>query len=216
MHSRERECRSQLRPRPRLPGASNSSKPQVLWHPRAQMLEVLVLGADNRLRADALGGRGRASGLVSTIPVMGAPTVLTEKPFEVARVQAPGGPEGAPEAFMRLEERMDSLRGSRMYGLLYPGEPTAYYACLRLDDDHSDDLGFDRAEVPGGLYGRRLVRDWEDKISELPEIFDHLQADLLEAGFLRDFTRPSLEFYRRSNELLIMMPVLPGLGVRTI
>jgi hypothetical protein len=180
------------------------------------MLEVLVLGADNRLRADALGGRGRASGLVSTIPVMGAPTVLTEKPFEVARVQAPGGPEGAPEAFMQLEERMDSLRGSRMYGLLYPGEPTAYYACLRLDDDHSDDLGFDRAEVPGGLYGRRLVRDWEDKISELPEIFDHLQADLLEAGFLRDVTRPSLEFYRRSNELLIMMPVLPGLGVRTI
>ncbi len=117
---------------------------------------------------------------------------------------------------MRLEERMDSLRGSRMYGLLYPGEPTTYYACVRLDDDDFDDLGFDRAEVPGGLFGRKLVRGWEDKISELPEIFDHLQADLLEAGFLRDATRPSLEFYRRSNELLIMMPVLPGPGVRPI
>ena len=156
------------------------------------------------------------SDLVSTIPLMGPPTVLTEKPFQVARVQAPGGPEGAPDAFMRLEERMESLRGSRMYGLLYPGEPTAYYACLRLDDDHSDDLGFDRAEVPGGLYGRRFVRDWENEISELPEIFDQLQADLLEAGFIRDVTRPSLEFYRRSNELLIMVPVLPGPGVRPI
>lgn len=146
--------------------------------------------------------------------MMGAPTVLTESPFQVVRVQASGGPEGAREAFMRLEKRMDSLRGSRMYGLLYPGEPVTYYACLRLEDDHSDDLGFDRAEVPGGLYGRRLVRDWGDKISELPEIFDHLQADLLNAGFLHDATRPSLEFYRRSNELLIMMPVLPGPGTR--
>ena len=70
------------------------------------------------------------------------------------------------------------------------------------------------AEVPGGLYGRRLVRDWGDKISEIPKIFDHLQADLLKAGFLRDVTRPSLELYRRSDELLIMMPVLPSLGAR--
>ena len=93
------------------------------------------------------------SDLVSTIPLMGPPTVLTEKPFQVARVQAPGGPEGAPDAFMRLEERMESLRGSRMYGLLYPGEPTAYYACLRLDDDHSDDLGFDREKCRAGSTG---------------------------------------------------------------
>ena len=62
-----------------------------------------------------------------------------------------------------------------MYGLLYPGEPTAYYACLRLDDDHSDDLGFDRGEVPGGLYGRRLVRIRRIRFLELPKIFDHLQ-----------------------------------------
>ena len=72
------------------------------------------------------------------------------------------------------------------------------------------------AEVPGGLYGRRLIRDWENKISILPEIFDQLQTDLLEAGFLRDVSRPSLEFYRRSNELLIMVPVLPGTRVRSI
>lgn len=145
---------------------------------------------------------------------MGSPTVLPEASFQVARVQALGGPDGASEAFMRLEERMESLRGSRMYGLLYPGEPTAYYACLRLDDNLSEDLGFERAEVPGGLYGRRLVRDWENKISVLPEFFDQLQADLIEAGFLRDVNRPLLEFYRRSDELLIMVPVLPVPEIR--
>ena len=147
---------------------------------------------------------------MSTIVPMGRPTVQTEEPFLVARVQALGGPQGAPAAFIRLEQRMESLRGSKMYGLLYPGEPPAYYACLRLDDDQSDDLGFDQAEVPGGRYGRRLVRDWENRLSELPGLFDQLQAELVEAGFLVDVTRPCLEFYRRSNELLIMVPVLPG------
>ena len=38
---------------------------------------------------------------------------------------------------MRLEQRIGALQVSRMYGLLYPGEPTAYYACLRLNDEHS-------------------------------------------------------------------------------
>ena len=97
-----------------------------------------------------------------------------------------------------------------MYGLLYPGAPMAYFASVRLDRDHSDDLGFDQAEVPGGLYGRRLVRDWEGKLAELPEIFDELHADLVEAGYFVDTTRPSLEFYRRSDELVIMVPVLPA------
>jgi hypothetical protein len=146
---------------------------------------------------------------MSTIVQMGRPTVQTEQPFRVARLHALGGPKGAPEAFRRLEGRMESLRGSKMYGLLYPGEPPVYYACLRLEGDQPDDSGFDQAEVSGGRYGRRLVRDWENKLSELPGIFDQLQADLVEAGFLVDVTRPYVEFYRRSNELLIMVPVLP-------
>jgi hypothetical protein len=147
-------------------------------------------------------------GLMSTISRMSRPTVQNEETFHVARVQAVGGPAGAREAFRRLEERMESLRGSKMYGCLYPGEPPAYFACLRVDGDHSDGPGLDHAEVPGGLYGRKLVSDWENKLCELPGIFDQLKADLREAGFLVDVIRPSLEFYRRSDELLIMVPVL--------
>jgi hypothetical protein len=147
-------------------------------------------------------------GLMSTIKRMGRPTVQIEETFRVARVQAVGGPAGAPEAFRRLEEPMESLRGSKMYGCLYPGEPPTYFACLRIDGDQSDCLGFDHAEVPGGLYGRKMVSEWGSKIRELPGIFDRLKADLTEAGFLVDLTRPSLEFYRRSDELLIMVPVL--------
>ena len=147
---------------------------------------------------------------MGTIGRMGRPTVQLESPFQVARIRAIGGSAGAPEAFRELEDRMDSLRGSKMYGVLYPGDPLEYFACLKLEGDRFDGLGLELAEVLGGLYGRRLIRDWESKISELPQIFDRLNDDLADASFLIDATRPSLEFYRRSNELVIMMPVVPG------
>lgn len=103
---------------------------------------------------------------------------------------------------------MQTLRGRKMYGVLYPGDPDRYFACLRLDSGVSDDLGFERAPVPGGLYGRRLVRDWNVKIPELPEIFDDLHADLVNAGLRIDPWRPLIEFYRCRDALIIMMPVL--------
>lgn len=146
-----------------------------------------------------------------TIGLMGRPTVQLESSFQVARIRAIGGPAGAPDAFREPEDRMDSLRGSKMYGVLYPGgDPLEYFACLKLEGDRSDGLGLELAEVPGGLYGRRVIRDWESKTSELPQMFDRLNEDLSDGSFLIDATRPSLEFYRRSNKLVLMMPVVPG------
>jgi hypothetical protein len=139
---------------------------------------------------------------------MGRPVVIDEDPFEVARVKAVDGLSGAQEAFDQLEARMDTLRGRKMYGVFYSGDPEEYFACLRLDSHESGDLGFDRATVPGGLYGRMLVRDWGQRISELPQIFDQLHSDLIGDGLHIDRRRPSIEFYRRIDELVIMLPVV--------
>ncbi len=139
---------------------------------------------------------------------MATPTVTQEAAFEVARVEAEGGPQGAGLAFDQLESRMPTLRGQRMYGVFYPGQSERYFACLRLDDAASDDFGFERAIVPGGLYGRCLIRDWNSRLAELPQAFDALQAELTSAGFLHDRGRPSIEFYRRIDELIIMIPAL--------
>ncbi len=135
-------------------------------------------------------------------------TVTEEQPFEVARVEAEGGATGADAAFVHLEGRMQTLEGRRMYGVMYRGDPERYFACVRLERHADDDLGFERAIVPGGRYGQRLVRDWEVKIPEFPRIVDALHADLVDAGYLEDTSRPSIEYYRRSDELLIMVPVL--------
>jgi|GEM_PF-800331 len=138
---------------------------------------------------------------------MTSPTVVTENEFQVARVAAAGGPLGAAAAFDRLEAAMPTLRGQKMYGVLYPGEPDLYFACLRLDSYDSDDFGFERAGVPGGHYGRRIVHHWSTKIRELPELFDELHADLVNAGHLVDRSRPLIEYYRREDALVIMIPV---------
>ena len=139
---------------------------------------------------------------------MSSPVVIEEDEFEVARVGALGGPSGAAAAFDRLEAGMQTLRGRKMYGVFYSGPPERYFACLRLGSEGSDDLGFERALVPGGLYGRKTIRDWNSKIPELPVIFTDLQGDLVDAGFRIDPSRPSIEYYRRIDELIIMVPVL--------
>jgi hypothetical protein len=41
-----------------------------------------------------------------------------------------------------LESRMSSLRGRKMYGVFYgQGPEEIYYACVKLDDEHDDDMG---------------------------------------------------------------------------
>ncbi len=99
-----------------------------------------------------------------------------------------------------------------MYGVVYPGDPVRYLACLLLDGEEADDLGLERIMVPGGKYARTLVRDWESRISELPAIVGQLHSDIKGSGLAVDPDRPSLEHYRRIDELLIMLPVLPDKG----
>lgn len=52
------------------------------------------------------------------------------------------------------------------------------------------------------------MRDWNAKITELPGLFDELQADLVEAGHPIDRSRPLIEYYRREDALTMMVPVM--------
>lgn len=133
-------------------------------------------------------------------------THLPDQTF--AYVEAVDGFTGAGAAFDRLESRMETLRGRKMYGVVFPGDPVRYLACVLLDGQEADDLGLERTTVPGGKYARTLVRDWESRISELPAIVGQLHSDIKASGLEVDPDRPSLEYYRRIDELLIMLPLL--------
>ena len=151
----------------------------------------------------------KLSGPLGTIGGMAGPILIDVPELTLAYVEAVGGFTGAGTAFDQLERRMSTLRGQKMYGVVYPGDPVRYLACLLLDNEDSVDLGLERTTVPAGRYARTLVRDWATRIPELPSIVDRLQTDIADAGLAVDPDRPMLEYYRRVDELLMMVPVHP-------
>jgi DNA gyrase inhibitor GyrI len=139
---------------------------------------------------------------------MAGPTLTDVPELTLAYVEAVGGLTGAGAAFDQLERRMSTLRGQKMYGVVYPGDPVRYLAGLLLEGE-GDDLGLERTTVPAGRYARTVVRNWESRIPELPSIVDQLQSDIEGVGLEVDTDRPILEYYRRIDELLMMVPVRP-------
>ena len=120
--------------------------------------------------------------------------------IDVMCVIAKGGPVGASSAFGALEARLPTLRGRRFYATFLKGE---YRACvaLRSDDDPAA-LGLDVWRIPGGRYERLRLLDWQDRVSEIAATFDEMVPESEV-----DSTRPSVEFYRSSRELVLLQPV---------
>jgi hypothetical protein len=120
--------------------------------------------------------------------------------IDVMYVVADGGPVGGPAAFASLEARLESLRGRRFYATYQSGE---YRACVALAaGDDSEALGLASWRIPGGAYERRKLSDWQDHVDKIAAIFDAMvpAAEL-------DSSRPSIEFYRSSRELVLLQPV---------
>src|SRR2546427_12973656 len=67
-------------------------------------------------------------------------------------IVADGGPEGAREAFNRLESKLPSLRGRKIYGTFHPttGVYRACVACVQGDDRPR--LGVAHEVLPEALY----------------------------------------------------------------
>jgi hypothetical protein len=127
--------------------------------------------------------------------------------IEVMRVLADMKSGGPAQAMQRLESKLPSLKGRRFYGvfrLLPDGEE--YYACVeKTPTDDPSVMGLDMGEVPGGLYVRRKIFDWEKVISEgkLGSIFQQM------VGYYElDQERPEIEYYRSMSELHLLLPVL--------
>ncbi len=125
--------------------------------------------------------------------------------IRVARVKSEKGTLGAEEAFNRLESKMKSLRGRKMYGVVYP-DSGDYYACVKLDEKNSDDMGFETGNIPGGKYAKRKIMNWTKKINEISKEFESLIEDCRKSYEI-DKKRPNIEYYRSFKELRIMVPV---------
>ncbi len=120
--------------------------------------------------------------------------------IDVLCVVAEGGTRGAQAAFGALEGRLGSLHGRKFFGTYHAGE---YRACVAIEpDDDPEALGLMTWRIPGGGFERRKLMDWQERIGEIGATFD---AMIAESEF--DPSRPSIEFYRSSREVLLLLPV---------
>jgi sugar/nucleoside kinase (ribokinase family) len=132
---------------------------------------------------------------------------ISLEPIQVMYVESPNGPEGAGEAFNKLEAGLATLKGRKFYATFqYPDGP--YRACVAIEKgDDPAALGLAVGVIPGGSYARGKLENWSERPWEIPDAFTRLS----EAYRVRiDQSRPSIEFYKSQKELIMLVPVLPS------
>lgn len=122
----------------------------------------------------------------------------------VLYVKSDSGPSGAERAFNKIESKLGSLRGRKFYGLIFGTPPNfEYWASVGLfPDDKPKEWGFDTWTIPGGRYAQIKLKDWNNNLDKVPNLF----KQLAESNDI-DTSRPSIEFYRSMDELLLRVPI---------
>jgi hypothetical protein len=100
-------------------------------------------------------------------------------------------------------EGLVGTRGRRFFGAFYP--PTREYrVCVQAKaGDDPDALGLESGTLPGGRYLRARIH------GEPPALYERIAPTFqaLLKGAASDETRPSIEHYRRHDEIDLLLPI---------
>jgi hypothetical protein len=112
-------------------------------------------------------------------------------------------PQGVQAAFERIESRLPTLRGRKLYGVTFDRqEGLEYYAGVVPEHEgEAAALGLPILAIDAGLWARTRLHDWEQSIDKIPAVVDALAE---KHGM--DDSRPVLEFYRSRTELDVLVP----------
>jgi hypothetical protein len=106
-------------------------------------------------------------------------------------------------AWQRLEELVGT-RGRRFFGAFYPATGE-YRVCVQMQEgDDPDSLGLEAGSLPGGRYLRTRLR------GEPPALYERIKPtfEALAGSADSDEARPSIEFYRRHDEIDLLLPLV--------
>lgn len=116
-------------------------------------------------------------------------------------VRVPDGLDDIGRAWNELEAAV-ALRGRHFYGA-YDPVADDYRACVEVREGDALAPGLESGTLPGGRYLRARLR------GEPPGIYEQIKPtfDALVAQHPPDETRPSLEHYRRHDQLDLLLPI---------
>jgi hypothetical protein len=116
-------------------------------------------------------------------------------------VRVPDGIEHIRRAWDELEAVVD-LHGRHFYGAFDP-VANDYRACVEMREGDEAMPGLEGGTLPGGRYLRARLR------GEPPAVYERIGPTFeeLEQGRTPDTSRPSLEHYRRRDEIDLLLPV---------
>lgn len=131
---------------------------------------------------------------------------VTREPLSVAYLETRDNVADIQATWPRLEDLVGSLRGKQFYGSFDP-VAGVYRACVVVKN--SNDLLAEAQQaltpgvLPGGDYLRLRLR------GDPPEVYEMLGPafDYLTCIAVPDQSRPSLEHYRRHDQIDALLPV---------
>jgi DNA gyrase inhibitor GyrI len=109
----------------------------------------------------------------------------------------------AQRAFGELESRLGTLRGRRFFGVFDPAS-REYLACVQTKGgEEAHALGLGQTVIPGGTYLRTTITGQPPAVyAQVGPTFEELEKQSRP-----DSNRPLIEFYRRHNEIDLLVPV---------
>ncbi len=133
-----------------------------------------------------------------------AAAIIELPSLRLITVRAARFPEGTREAFAALEGKLSTLRGRRMYGLVYstPAGLEYHAGLVPESEEEVQRFGFPVRESPAGRWARTKLMNWEEHLSEIGPTIGRMIGE-----FGIDASRPTLEYYRSHRELHLMVPL---------
>jgi hypothetical protein len=131
-----------------------------------------------------------------------AATPVERPEIEVLFLRTEDDPAAIGRGFERLETTI-GLHGRRFFGAFFPATGE-YWACVQTQEgDDPAALGLESGRLPGGRYLRARLR------GEPPQVYERIAPtfEALVQTTRPDETRPSIEFYRRHDEIDLLLPV---------
>jgi GyrI-like small molecule binding protein len=128
-------------------------------------------------------------------------TEIQRDEIAVQFVRAPDGMPGIRRAWDELEAVVD-LHGRHFYGA-YDPVADDYRACVEVREGDDPAPGLESGTLPGGRYLCARLR------GEPPGVYERIGPtfDEMTQRAKPDETRPSLEHYRRRDEIELLLPI---------